>query len=131
MGLPGRKGRARTMVTAFDEVVSVLSTAARRGELGDGNLAERMAAILTEAGVDCSAEVWHDDNWPPTMLDVLTEDNVAVIVYAKRPNKYKVAAAIRKYFKCVSGGVVLVVPGGYSAPMPLKGFEGPCAVMGI
>lgn len=119
------------MTTAFDEVVAVLSTAARREELEDSNLAERMAAILTEAGIDCNAEVWHDDNWPPTMLDVLTEEDVAVIIYAKRPNKFKIAAAIRKYFKCVSAGVLLVVPGGRFDPMPLEGFEGPCAVMGI
>ena len=117
--------------SAFEEVVSVLSVAARRGELLDGDLGERMAAVLTEARIESNAGVWHDDNWPPTLLDVLTEDDVAVIIYMKRPNKYKVAAAIRKYFRCVSGGVLLVIPGGHSEPTYIDGFDGPCAVMGV
>lgn len=119
------------MPTVFEDVLSVLLEARRCGELDDGDLAERMAEALTAAGIESNAYVEHDDRWPPIMIDVLTEDDVAIVFYTKKPNKYKVAATIRKYFKCVSGGVLLVVPEAQFAPSFLEGFDGPCAVAGI
>ena len=119
------------MTTAFDGIIGILQDARRRGDLDNGDLAERMAEALTAAGIESYANVEQDDGWPPVMIDVLTRDDVAIVFYPKKPNKYKVAAIIRKYFKRVSGGVLLVVPGAQVAPLPLEGFDGPCAVVGI
>ena len=115
----------------FDAIISAITAAAERGDLGGADIQECIADALTVAGIACEAYAEMGDSWPRFIVDVLTEGDVAIVVYEKKPSRRKIAFLLHRYFRRVSGGVLLAVPGAHFTPNYIDGFDGPCAIMGL